>query len=385
MSLNDCCSMEIHRTDHIAGNDVSFLADDIAGPAVTKELRERLNQMSQELNAAIAMWIDDLNSYYALTQSGIGTDLIHFANQDERYNGHRFCRDDVEEPDRNNEDTWFFNLFSWREQEDGSHEDDGDELAVDDFAAELEIDPGSCSDEVDLDDDSNDHADALMCTIAKSIESGDITQDHVDATGGLPIDKESVQKTFHPRIAGFSQNLIEIEEHLRYGLPGNDFNALKDRDLRIMCMGDTITIGIGEDVDTRGYRSTLGDILKGRMTDNNDVNRVTYVGSQVRICPLMTTDGLTLIRRQNIAVDKTEAYLGANTKTLLDNIVENQVVADQQPNVVLLMIGTEDILASEGSSDPIWFAQGVLKDLIDEIFSQCINCVTIVSHVPPMT
>lgn len=116
---------------------------------MTEEQRERLNMVGQELNSALATWIDEANYIYTdfidRQKQAPKTSMIKFANQDFRYNGHRMlnrprtfqvttmrgvfgfvpaamyasqlltivtgmCREGVEEPDLDDEDTWFFHL-----------------------------------------------------------------------------------------------------------------------------------------------------------------------------------------------------------------------------------------------------------------------------------
>ena len=248
---------------------------------MTVSIRERLNLIGQELNAALAAWIDQANWLFTerieTSTPEPHRDLIRFANQDGRYNGHRFCREGVPEPDLNNQDTWFFHAGSWRETGDGDP-DEGGELSVEDFAAQNNVDAATCNTDPFLDNEAQDFNELLNCVIAQGIANGNITNDNF----GISTAPEWAAKTFHPRIAGFGQNTAELEDLLLYGLPGDDEGVLSNIDFRIMCVGDALTIGVGEDLNAQSYRSTLRELLKGERAGQQDVNTLGYVGSTVR-------------------------------------------------------------------------------------------------------
>ena len=71
--------------------------------------------------------------------------------------------------------------------------------------------------------------------------------------------------------------------------------------------------------------------------------------------------------------------------TIRSKIEQNTVVLNEQPNVVLLMVGNQDISGIDPGDYPtLNSTRTELEQLIDVIFSQCHNCVTIVSHLPPV-
>lgn len=82
-------------------------------PKITKDLRERLNHLTHEVNYVLAFWVDTLNvqNSWGPTQSQPFTLAVNFADVDILYYSHRFCRDGVIEPDRSNPDTCFFHLL----------------------------------------------------------------------------------------------------------------------------------------------------------------------------------------------------------------------------------------------------------------------------------
>lgn len=82
---------------------ISFSYSPSNQPGLTRLLREQLNELLQTLNWYL---------HYYITQSNkrLGANKVVFVDYNENYNGHRFCRPTVPEPDRNNPDTWFLNL-----------------------------------------------------------------------------------------------------------------------------------------------------------------------------------------------------------------------------------------------------------------------------------
>ncbi len=72
-------------------------------PELKGQLRQELNELSQTLNWYLHYLITQINRR-------LGVNKVVFVDYDEKYNGHRFCRPGITEPDRNNPDTWFFNL-----------------------------------------------------------------------------------------------------------------------------------------------------------------------------------------------------------------------------------------------------------------------------------
>lgn len=229
-----------------------------AGPLITIEVRDRLNLFGQELNAALAFWIDELNYSLDAGKSAESVSFMKFANQDERYNGHRFCREGVIEPDRDNNQTWFFNLFSSSDPDGNSSTHQGQ--PVDRNA----VSPATCDSLLVAHD-----ADALSCVLRNA------TANDPSINGTLwPSDSEYIQKTFHPHHAGYKATSEELQQRLRYDV--NDTAALGSGSLRIMCIGDSLAIGIGEDAREESYRRALHSLL----TRSNE--RVEFVGTQVR-------------------------------------------------------------------------------------------------------
>ena len=95
-------------------NDVTFsywfphhklLLTETVGPFLDTNLRLQLNNLVQSLNSFLSGLVNDFNSQYTTTP-------VVFMPTDVAFNGHRFCEQDVNEPDSTRIDTWFF-LSGW--------------------------------------------------------------------------------------------------------------------------------------------------------------------------------------------------------------------------------------------------------------------------------
>lgn len=84
-------------------DNITFSYSPSNKPELNGLLREQLNELSQTLN-----WY--LHYYTTQSNRRLGANKVVYVDYDENYNGHRFCRPTVTEPDRNNPDTWFVNL-----------------------------------------------------------------------------------------------------------------------------------------------------------------------------------------------------------------------------------------------------------------------------------
>lgn len=66
---------------------------------LTKDLRQRLNQLAKDLNQKIQDVVKN-NEQWA----------VEYADYDAEFSGHRFCEEGITEPDNNNPNIWFFHL-----------------------------------------------------------------------------------------------------------------------------------------------------------------------------------------------------------------------------------------------------------------------------------
>ena len=237
------------------------------GKKLTKALRTRLNVLTQELNVALAHWIDEKNYLFSSVVAGpAGISLTKFANQDERYNMHRFCRAGVIEPDRNNDKTWFFNLGSNRDNGPGVSQSNEPTIQAREFASVYGVDPSTCDPSQNT---NREFLDTLPCVIAKMVAARTID----GSTAVAAAIPEAVQKTFHPRIAGFQATAEELQYRFQYdpGVP------LMQKNLRIMAVGGELTIGVGGNAG--GYAASYRAPLHRLLTDAG--NNVEWVGTAV--------------------------------------------------------------------------------------------------------
>jgi hypothetical protein len=223
-----------------------------------------MNLIGQELNAAIASWIDEYNGRFEQSRKVDVPSFMKFVNQDEHYNGHRFCREGVIEPDRNNRKTWFFNFLS---KPDHATNQSGASLDMSDLHKQQvlrlpEVDPESC------DPYPQDGSSGTQCAVAKAAAKAELGID-----SHSPLNGESIEKTFHPRYRGFKATTKELKSRLRYTI--GEHSTLRNNTLRIMCVGDSIAVGAGEDTQHNSYRPALNKLL---ISANNSVE---FVGSQV--------------------------------------------------------------------------------------------------------
>lgn len=125
--------------------------------------------------------------------------------------------------------------------------------------------------------------------------------------------------------------------------------------LRILPMGDSITWGYYSS-DGNGYRLDLLNLLAG--------NPVTYIGSQ---------------HSGNMSNNANEGYRGATIQQISNYVAANGSYA-LQPNVVLLLAGTNDINLNQN----VTTAPARLGHLIDSVLSSCTNPVVLVGEITPI-
>lgn len=204
--------------------------------------------------------------------------FVRFSNQDEQYNGHRFCRAGVTEPDRNNPTTWFFNLLSDRDTSAGVSATDDATVTSQNFASTFHVDPNTCNPSPTT-VGQGEFLDDLPCGIAKAIADG-----QADNSTLWPALAEAIQKTFHPRIAGFAATADQVDFDLIYELPSANETGLHGENLRIMALGDNLGFlngGDGDFFNVNRYRQKLYQLL----TPPGANNQVQFVGTQVSSQP----------------------------------------------------------------------------------------------------
>lgn len=329
-------------------NDAIFLP--IIGPKLSQSLRGSLNQLGQELNTMIAYFIANINHEQRTTLERIG-DFIVFADQGERYAGHRFCRAGVTEPDRNNPETWFFNLRSNADTATAF----GGSNPTGPASAYQAIDPNSCQ-------TTDEIGQQLACAFSQLVNAGILSPDDQLPEYTAP---ESRTKTFHPTTAGFGAVSAELQQRLNY------VNYLRRRvgkcptlsglSLRIVGIGDSITAGYGSS-DGQGYFTVLDDNL-----------------NLLNIAPLCIPNQYSFIGSQMSGRFQNEGYFGQTVSNIQASVTSSGILR-QRPNLILITAGTNDI---HGGSDPLVTAQ-TLSLFVDYLFSQCPDATILVQHIPPI-
>lgn len=119
---------------------------------LTQNVRAEINSKITNLNTVIEAAAQRANG-----ANGGATDVV-FVDYSVAWNGHRFCEDGVVEPAKNRENTWFFNLPDYDDE-------DLDDLEGKDIMNGLP-DPSTCSAAAQL---SGDWGDLALCDIAMAI------------------------------------------------------------------------------------------------------------------------------------------------------------------------------------------------------------------------
>jgi len=132
---------------------------------------------------------------------------------------------------------------------------------------------------------------------------------------------------------------------------------------RIMPMGDSITEGFHpQHAIYGGYRQFLENLI---VADGLDFN---FVGSR--------NYGSQTVDRDH------EAYGGIKTLELRDRILADDLVANANPDVILLKIGTNDIL-SDGAEGYSYIRSSLIGPLLDTIEAQSGSASIFVSQIMP--
>ncbi|SMR57215.1 unnamed protein product [Zymoseptoria tritici ST99CH_1E4] len=333
-------------------NDAWFSPN--AGPRLTNSVRERLNLLGQELNAAIASWIDEFNGNFESERSAASPSFMKFVYQDERYNGHRFCREGVVEPDRKNNETCFFNLLS---SPDHATNESTIVLKRSNVHGQQVLqapilDPETC--EIYPQDGTSGQV------MSKAVASGALDSSTMSHS---PLGGESIEKTFHPRYRAFKATTQELKGRLRYAVGPN--SPLGHKELRIMCVGDYIAVGIGEDLQHNSYRPVLNELL---ISANNSVE---FVGSQ---------------SRGDSPTDYIEGYVAASISDLHLRLKRNEAVRNYKPNMIVVTAGSADLRIL----DPHDYAglnktRVELETFIKYLLGECKGCVILLGDLPPPT
>lgn len=350
------------------------------GALITKSKRRRINQGVQELNLVLQYHSDRVN--HDRRQGAI--DPIKFVDQGYRYADHRFCRPGVTEPTMGNTKTWFFHILRDSPGESSTYQTSPDTTSQDAYNS---ID-ASCYDRP-----STDMADAIRCAFARAIQIG---QNPCPDGCIDPEDSERLSKPFHPIIPGYRATQDELMRRLKYRQPAPPFypgnspaacGSVRNLNLRIAFFGDSITKGFPPPTYAQGgYRENLYHLLTtpGDLEDCDPPNSVQFVGT---FCtPGLADDNGGLSRQLWSPHD------GINAATLsqIQAKVERSGTKSQNPNVILLLAGTNDILIPDNSvpegyvAGDLDAAANAFSSLLQTVYDNrgSSNPAIIVAHIP---
>ncbi|KAL8996076.1 MAG: hypothetical protein Q9169_004315 [Polycauliona sp. 2 TL-2023] len=277
-------------------------------------VRKQLNELIHRLN----WWQNYLVTKYNQAQTGIIRQYpVQYIDYDDRFNGHRLCRADVDGTGSGVAGTWFV---------------DGEGLKTPITRAPYQSlkPPATCNPNGGW----NEYA---TCRMAKCIQK---TSYLTLTKSGSGTALNNWERIMHPTSAGHDAIRDEIVSQIAQG------PTLSGHNLRILPLGASITQGFASS-DNLGYRKTLYDTLR-------KTNTVAYVGSQ-GTSPLLH-----------------EGHPGWIIKDV-DTVAG--VSLPKRPNVVLIHVGTNDILTNNNVDQ----APDRIGALIDHVTSVAPDAVVLVS------
>ena len=169
------------------------------------------------------------------------------------------------------------------------------------------------------------------------------------------------------KAVSYAQATNGIIADLSTGIVTREFTPSTENPLKILPLGDSITVGLvnteaankpAQDNDTGGYRNFLNQSLIG----DGFGEAVDFVGSQ---------------KKGSFGDNEHEGHSGRTVQYISDRIVG--WLNPTQPDIVLLMIGTNDT----GNSN-ISQADERLSVLIDKITNHPSNPHVLVASIPPI-
>ncbi|KAI4171582.1 MAG: hypothetical protein LQ343_004174 [Gyalolechia ehrenbergii] len=305
-------------------NQVSLAAYTGSGQQkyLTTALRKSLNEMIHRFN----WWQHYLVTKYNRAQVPSGNTLqypVQFIDPDDRFNGRRFCRIGSDGTGSREPYTWF---------------SDSEALKTPMTRSPYEKmrPPTTC-------DPRRGWSEYVQCRMAKAIQKTSTLSLTRSGAGTSPNNWERV---FHPKTAGEDLIRDEIVSQLAQSPTLSGFN------LRILPLGASITAGFAS-TDGYGFRKVLYDTLR-------KTNTVSYVGTQGS-APLIH-----------------EGHPG-----WIINDVSNVATTAlrSRPNVVLVHVGTNDLLANNAVDQ----APERVGKLIDHVLSIAPDAVLLIAQILPTT
>ncbi|KAL8775575.1 MAG: hypothetical protein Q9209_000071 [Squamulea sp. 1 TL-2023] len=283
-------------------------------------VRKNLNELVHRFN----WWQNYLVTKYNRAQVPNG-DIrqypVKFIDSDDRFNGHRLCRAGITGTGSGDINTWFAT-------------GDGLKTPLTRASYQKLKPPATCN-------PNGGWNEYVTCRMAKSIQR----MSYLTLTkSGSGTTLNNWERIMHPTTQGQDAIRDEIVSQIAQGPTLSGYN------LRILPLGASITAGFAS-TDGLGFRKTLYDTLR-------KTNTVSYVGSQ-GTAPLLH-----------------EGHPGWIIKDV-DTVAS--VSLPSRPNVVLIHVGTNDLLTNNNIDQ----APERLGTLIDHVTSVAPDAVVLVSQILP--
>ncbi|KAI5928539.1 SGNH hydrolase-type esterase domain-containing protein [Camillea tinctor] len=194
-------------------NEVTDACDEMSfgvwwgGPKLTKELRLNMNALVLAVNAKIRKTINYVNSRFTQNK-------VLFVDYDMEFDGHRFCEENVTEPDYGRADTWFFLVGGPDNARNGT-------LQMQDWEVETLapssalVDPSSCLESAQI---SGDWGELALCYMALTKQHDPelrSAREVIVAPNSMWYVPTYYGKTFHPRSMGHATIRDKIYETWR--------------------------------------------------------------------------------------------------------------------------------------------------------------------------
>ncbi|KAI1082212.1 SGNH hydrolase [Whalleya microplaca] len=194
-------------------NEVTDECDDMSfgvwwnGPKLKKELRLQMNAMVLAANAKIRRAVDGVNARFT-------EDKVLFVDYDKEFRGHRFCEENVTEPDYSRTDTWFFLIGGPDNARNDTLPKHAFELETLSSSSPL-VDPSSCLEPAQK---SGDWGELALCYMAMSRQRDptlQLARGDFMAENSMWYVPTYYGKTFHPRSLGHEVMKNKIYEAWR--------------------------------------------------------------------------------------------------------------------------------------------------------------------------
>ncbi len=196
-------------TEYCNTHHFGFWPLDTNPPYLTQALRGQLNFLVTKLNTKIQAAVNNVNGRNVFGD-------VRFLDTTPLFVGHRFCEQGVQEPDKNNPNTWFFLMTSNDANADGNLGDQPD------VGPPVDLQPAECSAILAQEGPiafGDEWGKYLICAVKQGVGQGKTVASWLNGTGdnfsgsvGLP---ESWTKAFHPKSVGHRAIVSAIAENLQ--------------------------------------------------------------------------------------------------------------------------------------------------------------------------